>query len=596
MAEFHHFWSFYKDASCAGVPTGVFVKALNDCENQVEATGLKCVAQTNSTGVIVGYVDESCHEGDGRAGRVGGLNTLYKGEPYMAYDYYNDKCKTSYENSAAYRTNGECGSLYALGPGGVNGIQFRSATISISDANVVIAQSEGSVDGALNCPGPGGEGYYELDVDLTDLNNAQSCKRVDGKGGGFQIYNTTTDSSISASSSGSASSQSKTPGSDISSSSSSSSSTTSSSSLAIGTIVGIGCAIVIIIVAIIVLACCFLKRNKRNENANTPSMQHPFLPRGSAWTDGTTDDSEPPTLGPGLWNDNIIIANRVPRDNVSVQNLICRGGFGEIYRGTYNREPVAIKMLFPEMRSDLKKVNSFLAEAKLMAGLVHPHIVRFVGVAWGSLTDLCVLSEFMEGGDLRALLKEYEAQNHPQGINYDKIRIAYQIAQALTYLHSLSPVVIHRDLKSKNVLLTENLDAKVTDFGVSRERQERTMTAGVGTMLWMAPEVMMATHYDESADIFSFGVLLSELDLQCLPYAHARIDSVTGKKVPDAVILQKVSSGSLQVSFSTGCLASVAKLAKECVAVEPSSRPSAPMVVFRLQTIMKESFGDGYII
>ncbi|OWY94595.1 TKL protein kinase, partial [Phytophthora megakarya] len=176
------------------------------------------------------------------------------------------------------------------------------------------------------------------------------------------------------------------------------------------------------------------------------------------------------------------------------------------------------------------------------------------------------------------------------------IRIAYQIAQALTYLHSLSPIVIHRDLKSKNVLLTENLDAKVTDFGVSRERQEQTMTAGVGTMLWMAPEVMMAEHYDESADIFSFGVLLSELDLQCLPYAHARFDPGTGKKVPDAVILQKVSSGSLQVAFSAGCLALVVKLAKECVSVDPSTRPSAPMVVFRLQTIMKESFGEGYII
>ncbi|ETL38065.1 hypothetical protein L916_10322, partial [Phytophthora nicotianae] len=69
-----------------------------------------------------------------------------------------------------------------------------------------------------------------------------------------------------------------------------------------------------------------------------------------------------------------IIATRVPRDQVVVQGLICRGGFGEIFRGTYNRESVAIKMLFPEMRNDLKKVNDFLSEAKLMAGLVHPHI------------------------------------------------------------------------------------------------------------------------------------------------------------------------------------------------------------------------------
>ncbi|EGZ16202.1 hypothetical protein PHYSODRAFT_413418, partial [Phytophthora sojae] len=317
-------------------------------------------------------------------------------------------------------------------------------------------------------------------------------------------------------------------------------------------------------------------------------LRDPFIGRGSAWTGGPTGDSEPSSMGPGLWNDDTIVATRVPRDQVKFEAVLSRGGFGEVYRGTYNNEQVAIKMLFPEMRKDLKKVNAFLAEAKLMASLVHPHVVRFVGVAWGNLADLCVLTELMQGGDLRTLLKDFNAKGHPQGMDQDKLRIAYHIAQALTYMHSLSPVVIHRDLKSKNVLLTEDLKAKLTDFGASRERQEHTMTAGVGTMLWMAPEVMMAERYTEKADVFSFGVLLSELDLQTLPYSHARIDS-SGMKVPDALILQKVASGALQVQFSSKCLAAVVELGKDCVALDPSARPSAPMVVFRLQTIIKGS-------
>ncbi|ETN10989.1 hypothetical protein PPTG_22620 [Phytophthora nicotianae INRA-310] len=79
------------------------------------------------------------------------------------------------------------------------------------------------------------------------------------------------------------------------------------------------------------------------------------------------------------------------------------------------------------------------------------------------------------------------------------------------------------------------------------------------------PEVMMADHYDEEADIFSFGVMLSELDLHSLPYSHARIDPNTGRKALDAVILQKVATGALQMSFSSSCLASVVELAESAL-------------------------------
>ncbi|CAI5723598.1 unnamed protein product [Peronospora destructor] len=103
----------------------------------------------------------------------------------------------------------------------------------------------------------------------------------------------------------------------------------------------------------------------------------------------------------GLWDDEIIITARVPREKVLVQDLISRGGYGEVYAGLFNGERVAVKMLLPEMRKSISHLNDFLAEVKLMATLNHERIVHFVGVAWDSLTDLCVLSEYMEGGDLR---------------------------------------------------------------------------------------------------------------------------------------------------------------------------------------------------
>ncbi|KAG3101981.1 hypothetical protein PC129_g231 [Phytophthora cactorum] len=224
----------------------------------------------------------------------------------------------------------------------------------------------------------------------------------------------------------------------------------------------------------------------------------------------------------GLWDDDTITATRIPRTKISIKKLLCRGAFGEVYSGVFNRQQVAVKMLLPATRSNLQHVNEFLTEAKMTAMMDHPHIVYYVGVAWDSLSDLCVVLEFMEGGDLRTLLNKYEAERHPVGIDRQKATIALHICHALTYLHSLSSPVIHRDLKSRNVLLNHSMTAKLTDFGISRERLDRTMTAGVGTSLWMAPEVMLGERYGVKADIFSLGVVLSELDVHTLPYAQVK--------------------------------------------------------------------------
>jgi serine/threonine-protein kinase TNNI3K len=294
----------------------------------------------------------------------------------------------------------------------------------------------------------------------------------------------------------------------------------------------------------------------------------------------------------GLWDDEAIIAARIPREKVTSEALLSRGGYGEVYRGKFNGKTVAIKTLLPETRKNLKQINAFLAEVKLMASLDHAQIVQFIGVAWDSLTDLCVVLEYMEGGDLRALLARFEDVEHrPHGFDHDKVRIAQHIAHALTYLHSLDPIVLHRDLKSKNILLDSQLHAKLTDFGVSRERSDRTMTAGVGTSLWMAPEVMMGERYDQKADVFSFGVVLSELDSHALPYSQVK-ETESGRRVPDTAVLQMVAMGRLRVEFSSNAFESMVTLGNECTALDPKDRPTAPEVLYRLHVLLKEMNGD----
>uniref|UniRef100_K3X7S4 Protein kinase domain-containing protein n=1 Tax=Globisporangium ultimum (strain ATCC 200006 / CBS 805.95 / DAOM BR144) TaxID=431595 RepID=K3X7S4_GLOUD len=125
-----------------------------------------------------------------------------------------------------------------------------------------------------------------------------------------------------------------------------------------------------------------------------------------------------------LWGGKVITAARIPRENVSEEFLVSRGGYGEVYIGNFNDKRVAIKALLPEKRKNLKQINAFLAVAKLMVSLDHPQIAQFIGVAWDSLMDLCVVLEFMGGGDLRALLTQFEeVEPSLHGFDHDKVKM-----------------------------------------------------------------------------------------------------------------------------------------------------------------------------
>lgn len=290
----------------------------------------------------------------------------------------------------------------------------------------------------------------------------------------------------------------------------------------------------------------------------------------------------------GLWTDHVITSKRIPRDKVVTLERISNGAFGVVYAGVYNGREVAIKMLLPASREKLHRVNEFLAEAKMTATMDHPHIVSFVGVAWDSLSDLCVVLEFMGGGELRTLLNKFEEDNHHVGLDRQKLSIALQVCHALSYLHSMMPSVIHRDLKSRNILLDSEMNAKLSDFGISRERLGRTMTAGVGTSLWMAPEVMLGERYDDKVDMFSFGVVLSELDMHSRPYTRVKKENLdsNGRAMTESVLLQKVALGQVQVEFSKASPRAVVDLGRACIAIDPTQRPSAAEALYRLQTVL----------
>ncbi|RLN95425.1 hypothetical protein BBJ28_00003486 [Nothophytophthora sp. Chile5] len=277
-------------------------------------------------------------------------------------------------------------------------------------------------------------------------------------------------------------------------------------------------------------------------------------------------------------SDPAIVTKRISFAQLHFLRLLAKGGSGEVWLGQYEARYVAMKCLLPAKREDPEALEQFAEEIRLASVLAHPRIVAFCGVAWQSLLHLCAVTEFMARGDLESLLAQPAAQKELSW-NKEKLALSSDIAEALVYLHSLVPVVIHRDLKSKNVLLDRRLRAKLSDFGLSRERSvEDTMTNGIGTILWSAPEVLEGKRYDEKSDLFSFGVVLSEIDTCALPYGfsrHARMRSMQ--------VVHLVAEGKLLPSFRDDCPAEIRSLAQRCLSLDPTARPTAMEVAFELR-------------
>ena len=192
---------------------------------------------------------------------------------------------------------------------------------------------------------------------------------------------------------------------------------------------------------------------------------------------------------------------------------IGKGTFGEVKRGIWRGEEVAVKFLKTAMLTSKESIKNFVDECNIMKHLHHPNILLFMGANTKG-PDYFVVSEYCPNGNLFELL--HMNQNHV--LHYDDIRrIALQIAYGINYLHSYKPPILHRDLKSMNVLLDKNFQVKLADFG-NTKKLDVQMTKQKGTFQWMAPEVIKGKDYTEKSDVFSFGIIMNELVTRVPPY------------------------------------------------------------------------------
>jgi serine/threonine protein kinase len=155
-------------------------------------------------------------------------------------------------------------------------------------------------------------------------------------------------------------------------------------------------------------------------------------------------------------------------------------------------------------------------------------------------------------------------------------RVACGAARGMTYLHSGNPPVLHRDLKSANLLLDDSYTTKVCDFGLSRlKAQERSMTGNCGTVQWMAPEVLANMSYNEKADVYSYGIICWELLTRECPY-----DGMSAIQCALAVL-----NRDKRPEIPKWCPPALHALIKACVKKEPTMRPTFAQIIQALEAM-----------
>ncbi|XP_068566066.1 tyrosine-protein kinase yes-like [Cebidichthys violaceus] len=263
-----------------------------------------------------------------------------------------------------------------------------------------------------------------------------------------------------------------------------------------------------------------------------------------------------PTVKPqtqGLAKD----AWEIPRESLRLELKLGQGCFGEVWMGTWNgTTKVAIKTLKPGTMSP----EAFLQEAQIMKKLRHDKLVPLYAVV--SEEPIYIVTEYMAKGSLLDFLKEGDGKFLKLPLLVD---MAAQIADGMAFIERMN--YIHRDLRAANILVADNLVCKIADFGLARLIEDNEYTARQGAKFpikWTAPEAALYGRFTIKSDVWSFGILLTEL--------------VTKGRVPypgmvNREVLEQVERG-YRMPCPQGCPESLHEMMKLCWKKDPDERPT----------------------
>jgi serine/threonine protein kinase len=264
----------------------------------------------------------------------------------------------------------------------------------------------------------------------------------------------------------------------------------------------------------------------------------------------------------------IFVHTEISPEELTIGELIGEGTGGVVYRGTWRDKHVAIK----QFNKDIS-YEDFIRELSIMCVVQHQNLVQCYGGV-STPNKKWIVDELMQVN----LSQVIAAKNVP--IDHGMIaEIAINAAAGIEYLHNHCNL-IHRDLKSMNLLINTHkthLDVKVCDFAFSRViNKKEQMTGNVGTVSWMAPEVLEKKKYNEKADVYSFGVILWELVSREVPFGNCEpftviMDVTKGKRLP----------------IPKECPSDLKRLITACWSPRPKHRPSMANIIQALRKFHK---------
>ncbi|TYK22299.1 putative wall-associated receptor kinase-like 16 [Cucumis melo var. makuwa] len=267
--------------------------------------------------------------------------------------------------------------------------------------------------------------------------------------------------------------------------------------------------------------------------------------------------------------------------------VVGKGGFGTVYKGVL--EDGLIVAIKKSKLVDQSQTDQFINEVIVLSQINHRNVVKLLGCCLETKVPLLVY-EFVTNG---TLFEHIHNKTKHAPLSWEiRLKIASEIASVLAYLHSsTSTPIIHRDIKSSNVLLDHDYTAKLSDFGASKLvplDHTRLSTMVQGTLGYLDPEYLLTSELTEKSDVYSFGILLFEL---ITGKKAVRFDVPEEERILAKIVLCAMNEDHFEEIVEEGLateatieeIKKVAKLAKECVKVKGEERPTMKEVAMELE-------------